>query len=376
MKFAWILAIALVLAPMLDAQVGDPDALLPMQRVLHASIDKIAPSLVSIETFGGSQRDLSLDASKAGEQHRPTTPTVKMPGFRQAQGTSTGLILSDDGWIMVSRFALNFDPSMILVTLSDGRNYPARRAGEDTSRGIALLKIDASDLPIPEFLDPDQMRVGQWAFALGRTFGRETPSVHMGIVSAKGRIFGRAIQIDAYTSPANYGGAVIDLRGRVIGLAVPLSPAGRDVGVDWYDSGIGFATTIANIPDLIERMKLGESLERAWLGVVSKQIDLGPGAEIDGIAKGSPARGIGLRAGDVILSVDQDQVRNPFHLQRLLGSHMAGDHVHLTYQRGQAEPVGLTVFLAGVPQKERDAKTKEEETFTKPWEQGRGQEKR
>ena len=89
------------------------------------------------------------------------------------------------------------------------------------------MKIDANDLPVPEFVDPGTVRVGQWAFATGRTFAADEPTVHIGIVSAKRRQFGRALQIDAYTSPANYGGAVIDVEGNVLGVAVPLSPTGR-----------------------------------------------------------------------------------------------------------------------------------------------------
>ena len=109
----------------------------------------------------------------------------------------------------------------------------------------ALVKIDATDLPVPEFVHPANVKIGQWACALGRTFATEEPTVHIGIVSAQRRVFGRALQIDAYTSPANYGGPVVDVHGRVLGMAVPLSPAGRNAGVEWYDSGIGFAVTIA-----------------------------------------------------------------------------------------------------------------------------------
>ncbi|MBK8980509.1 MAG: trypsin-like peptidase domain-containing protein [Planctomycetes bacterium] len=291
------------------------------------------------------------------------------PGFLQAQGATTGVVLEPDGWILVSRFALNFDPTTILVTLPDGRSFTARRAGEDTSRGIALVKIDATDLPVPTFLDPTEVRVGEWAFALGRTFGGgPLPSVHVGIVSATDRLFGRAVQIDANTSPANYGGPVIDVRGRVLGIAVPLSPQGRDAGVDWYDSGIGFAATVANLGELVDRMKAGEILHRGWLGIGLAADDLGPGARVANVAPESPARGVGLRPGDEIVTIDGTEVRNPFHLQVLLGAHMAGDPVHLRHRRGDGEPVGITVFLAEVPRAEREESTRAGETFQPPWE--------
>lgn len=346
MKVLGTTILAVLTTTALYAQVSDPASPLTMQRWLQASIKKLAPTIVTIETFAAARLESST-------------------------GTSSGLVISRDGWIVVSSFALNSDPIAILVTLADGRNLPARRAGQDRSRGIALLKIEATDLPIPEFLEPSQVRVGQWAFALGRTFGRDVPSVHMGIVSAKDRIYGRAIQVDANTSPANYGGPVIDLQGRVLGIAVPLSPAGRDVGADWYDSGIGFATTIADILPLIERMKAGETLHRGWLGIASNVKHLGPGAELDQVLKGSPARGVGLRHGDVILTVNQVRVRNSFHLQRLIGANMAGDAVHLSLRRGKAGVITMTVFLAELPQQQRNATSKEEEAFTQPWEKGR-----
>ncbi|MHC5062634.1 MAG: S1C family serine protease [Planctomycetota bacterium] len=308
------------------AQEAQDTNLVDLQTVLRSSIDRIAPSIVSIETFGGVLSE-------------------------ERRGNSTGLVISRDGWVLISRFAIEFKPSTILVTLSDGRSFPASRGGEDSSRGIALLRIEADDLPVPELLNPDELRVGQWAFALGRTFGKKSPSVHMGIVSAKERIFGRAIQVDAYTSPANYGGPVIDLQGRVVGLSVPLSPAGRDAGADWYDSGIGFAATLANGPEIIERLKAGEFLHRAWLGIQNSPAHLGPGAR------------------DLILSVGEVPVRNPFHLQVLLGSRMAGEAVHLRYKRGEGEARDLTVFLAEMPEEERQPQSKEKEVFQLPWEQ-------
>ena len=303
-------------------------------------------------------------------------PQLVMPGFLQAQGATAGVVLSPDGWILVSRFALNFDPSTILVTLADGRSFNAVRAGEDTSRGIALVKIEAEDLPVPEHAPLDGLRVGQWAFALGRTFGSDQPSVHMGIVSATDRLFGRALQIDAYTSPANYGGPVIDVRGRVMGISVPLSPSGRNVGVDWYDSGIGFASTIQNLGDLIDRMKQGEVLHRGWLGVSTLASHDGPGARLSAVNKNSPAARVGLEKNDTIVAIDGVELRNNFHLQMLVSSNMAGDPVHLQYRRGDGDLVGVTVFLGEVPIKEREAKTKKEETFTLPWEEGDPQERK
>jgi len=338
-----------------------------LEPVLRAALATAAPFVVTIETFGGTRRVLGNDGAGDGPDQRPRPkpkpddkdkPKLPMaqPGFHQTQGKTSGIVISKDGWILVSRFALNFDPTTILVTVPGGQTYHAERKGEDTSRGIALVKIDAQDLPVAEFVPPEQVRVGQWAFVLGRTFGGDEPTVHIGIVSAKRRQFGRALQIDAYTSPANYGGAAIDVHGRVLGIAVPLSPAGRDAGVEWYDSGIGFAATVADIPEILARMKQGEVLHRGWLGVSLEQSHLGPGAKIAGTPKEGVAARAGLRKGDVILEVDGTVVMNGPHFQMLLSSRMGGDPVGLKVQKKNGEPpVTLTVLLADTPTEERSS---------------------
>jgi serine protease Do len=276
--------------------------------------------------------------------------TTQGAGFQQTQGRSTGLVVGQDGWILVSRFCLSYDPTTILVTIPGGATYHATRKGEDQSRGIALLKIEAEGLATPTMIAPDTVRVGQWAFVLGRTFGAADPTVHFGIVSATRRQFGRALQIDASTSPANYGGAVIDVDGNVLGVAVPLSPAGRNAGAEWYDSGIGFCATVADIAPLIERMKQGEVLQRGWLGVTLEASHLGPGAKLSGTPKDGPAAQSGLRKGDIITSIDGVAVRNGAHLQMLVGARMAGESIALVVQKKREEtPLSVSVTLADLP---------------------------
>lgn len=377
--------LALLLATGAAAQRPvDPDEFLHLEPVLQRAIAAAAPFVVTIETFGGTRRSLGADGPADGdgpprprpaqkpkdepapgegpppepdapedqdkdrdEKKKPKLPLTP-PGFQQTRGRTTGVVLTSDGWILVSRFALNFDPTTVLVVVPGRGTFHAERAGEDTSRGIALVKIDAADLPVPTFVHPDEVKVGQWAFALGRTFAVDEPTVHIGIVSAKNRLFGRALQVDAYTSPANYGGPVIDVHGRVLGLAVPLSPSGRNAGVEWYDSGIGFAVTIADIEGLLQRMQRGEVLQRAWLGVQLELAHLGPGAKIAGTPKDGLAAQSGLRKGDVIVEVDGVPVANGPHLQMLLSSRMGGDPVRLVVHKradGERVEVGPLVLL-------------------------------
>lgn len=336
------------LALPLCAQRGDLDEFLKLEPVLQQALQKAGPFVVTVETFGGTRRVMGKEGPMDGpapprprpkpkpkpkeddpdeDEDKPKKPKLPLVagGFKQAQGKTSGVVLTADGWILISRFALNLDPTTVLVTVPGKGTFTAQRAGEDTSRGIALVKIDAEGLPVPEFVKPSAVKVGQWAFALGRTFAQEEPTVHLGIVSAKDRLFGRALQVDAYTSPANYGGAVVDIHGRVLGVAVPLSPSGRNAGVEWYDSGIGFAATIADIAPLLERMKEGQILQRGWLGVQLSTSYLGPGAKITSTPKEGAAAAAGLRKGDVIMKVDGKDVLNGPHFQMLVSSRLGGD---------------------------------------------------
>ncbi|MEZ6036814.1 MAG: trypsin-like peptidase domain-containing protein [Planctomycetota bacterium] len=405
--------VAVVLAAPLCAQRGaSGDEFLQLEPVLQAALRKAAPFVVTIETFGGTRRSMGTDGPTDGpapptprqrpksdkkpddpdgkpedgdkdgkkddngddDKKKPKKPlVVDQGGFQQAQGKTTGIVLTADGWILVSRFALNLDPTTVLVNVPDVGTFHAERAGEDTSRGIALVKIDAQDLPVPEFVHPHDVKVGQWAFALGRTFAADEPTVHLGIVSAKDRLFGRALQIDAYTSPANYGGAVIDIHGRVLGIAVPLSPSGRNAGVEWYDSGIGFATTIADITPLLERMKDGQILQRAWLGVQLSTSHLGPGAKITGTPKEGAAAQAGLRKGDVILKVDGIDVLNGPHFQMLVSSRLGGDPVTLVVQQKEHEPpveIGPITLLDAPWSEQRSGKEDLPASFELPQKEG------
>lgn len=383
------LALQAVALPMLFAQQpsveisakGNLDEFLQLESVLQSALQKAAPFLVTVETFGGTRRTLGKDGPTDGPAPPKPRPKPKPPkkdkddegdekkdkkkkkkklplvagGFQQAQGKTSGIILTSDGWIMLSRFALNYDPTTVLINVPGHGTFHAERAGEDTSRGIALVKIEAEGLPVPEFVHPKDVHVGQWAFALGRTFAEQDPTVHLGIVSAKQRLFGRALQVDAYTSPANYGGAVVDIRGRVLGIAVPLSPSGRNAGVEWYDSGIGFATTIADIEPLIERMKDGKILQRAWLGVQLSSSHLGPGAKITGTPKDGAAAKSGLRKGDIILKIDGIEIMNGPHFQMLLSSRLGGDACSLVVKKKRKdEPVEVgPIVLMDAPWSEQ-----------------------
>ena len=165
-------------------------------------------------------------------------------------GPTTGLVIDSSGYIVSSAFNFVNKPASILVRLPDGTRKPAKLVARDHNCQVVLLKIEPDHpLPVPEAAPQAEMRVGQWCVAVGRTFEESRPNMAVGILSAVGRVWGKALQTDAPVSPNNYGGPLVDIRGRVMGVIVPLSPQSAEeiAGIEWYDSGIGFAIPLEAI---------------------------------------------------------------------------------------------------------------------------------
>jgi serine protease Do len=194
----------------------------------------VAPSVVRVQTVGGLDR--------VGQVLTGTGPT-------------TGVVISSDGFIVSSAFNFASKPSSILIQLADGRRLPATLVATDRARMLTLLKVESDGLTPAPVAGDSPVRVGQWAIALGRTYEVEQPSVSVGIVSALNRIWGKAIQTDAKVSPVNYGGPLVDIEGRTLGVLVPLSVGENEetAGVEWYDSGIGFAVPMKDVLAAAER---------------------------------------------------------------------------------------------------------------------------
>ncbi|MEI7685470.1 MAG: S1C family serine protease, partial [Planctomycetota bacterium] len=174
-----------------------------MEKAVKSAVRTVSPSVVQIVTQGGT--DMVV-----------TTP--KGPAFRKALGPTTGVIVSDDGYIISSEFNFLNSPTTILVSIP-GReeSLVAKRIATDKSRLLTLLKVDAKGLPVPKAVPKKDIAEGQLAIALGRTLDSKKgspPSVSVGIISAVGRIWGKALQTDAKVSPVNYGGPLIDVQGR------------------------------------------------------------------------------------------------------------------------------------------------------------------
>jgi serine protease Do len=168
----------------------------------------------------------------------------------------------------------------------------------------------------------------------------------MGIISAKNRIGGRAIQTDANISPANYGGPLLDIEGRVIGICVPMSADSQSLaaGVEWYDSGIGFCIPLVGNERLIETMKQGRHIQRAFLGVETEDIQGREGIRIVRVMAKTAAAAAGLQVGDILLRLDDQAIPDLAELRTSLAKYYAGDEVTLLLERDsqqQALPVKL-----------------------------------
>ena len=177
------------------------------------------------------------------------------------------------GYIVSSAFNFVQKPDSILVTLADGTRPPAKLVATDHSRMLVLLKVKSETaLPVPEAVPANEMRVGQWAIAVGRTFEADKPNVSVGIVSALDRVWGRAIQTDAKISPNNYGGPLVDISGRVLGVLVPLSPDATSevAGVEWYDSGIGFAVPLDHVLKVLPKWSTAKICTPAFWELTSR----------------------------------------------------------------------------------------------------------
>lgn len=341
-----------------DARANDTyEVRRAVQRAVKDVAAKLRPCLVRIETVGGAQPQGKIGTVEAGmEEDSPENPVQKKRNQRAfedslgsdfilSDGGTTGLIYSADGYIVSSSFNFVRDPALISVLLADGRRLAADLVARDQVRKIALLKVDATDLPVPSWRSADDVQVGERAVALGLAFGGEQPSVTVGIISALNRMLGNAIQTDAKLSPSNYGGPLCDLQGRVIGLCVPMAQRpGELAGIEMYDSGVGFAVPRNRLDEIVSVLRTGQSFYRGWLGMQSDPRSK-ESVTIRNIADPSPLRSAGVEVGDKLLSADGRPTTHFGQLVQALYMLPAGQEVYLHLER-KGVGYGVKVKLA------------------------------
>ncbi|MBI4580204.1 MAG: trypsin-like peptidase domain-containing protein [Planctomycetes bacterium] len=321
--------------PAAAASVADP------ADVFRQAASGVAPCVVTIETVGGTQ-------PTAPDRPRPRAGTAAP--FIVPDGPTTGLIWSSDGLIITSSFNFVRRPSVITVVLADGRRFVAKEAEDlpesrllatDEIRRLAMLKIDTTGLPTPRWADDGEIRPGQYAISLGRGHGPAATAametggctLTIGIVSGVNRMSGLAVQTDAKLSPASFGGPLVDLHGRVIGLCVPMGlDSGELSGVEWYDSGIGFAVPRSQIERVSGDLADGHNIRRGLLGIDLHRM-VRDAVIISGIRDPSPALRAGLQVGDRIVAIDEEPVGIFADLKRVLRPRPAGTRVQVHLKR-------------------------------------------
>jgi S1-C subfamily serine protease/predicted esterase len=337
MRAFWLLAaVVAALIPGVPASAAE-DLDEALERATREAVARVAPAVVQIRTVGGLE--------------------VLGGRLRKGLGPTTGVIVDPDGYIISSSFNFASKPAAITVSIP-GHDQPfnASIVAQDESRMLTLLKVEAQGLPTPVPVPKNEIRLGQWALAVGRTWSDHLsapPSVSVGIISAKDRIWGKALQTDAKVSPVNYGGPLVDLQGRVLGILVPMSPQREDqtAGVEWYDGGIGFAVPYEDILRVLPRLKQGTNLTRGLLGVRMKSRDLlSEPPVIAEVGPGTAAARAGLLPGDLILEVDGKPVSRFAQVQHIIGPKYAGDRITMKVRRGDQVVEFPEITLSGRPE--------------------------
>lgn len=281
-------------------------------------------------------------------QPRQQNPDPSDESKQQQTGLGSGVIISPDGYIVTNNHVID-GADRLEVTLNDNRSFNATVIGHDPSTDLALIKIDTSDLPVIPMGDSDKLKIGEWVLAVGNPFGF-TSTVTTGIVSAKARSISNVtrsrgnmgiesyIQTDAAVNPGNSGGALVNLKGELVGINTAIySNTGS------Y-SGYSFAIPTSIVKKIVSDIRQYGAVQRAVLGISIS--DLTPGlakdkditAVTEGVYVGSvndrsSAREAGIAEGDVIVDINGVAVKNSAALQEQVARYRPGDKITVKYYR-------------------------------------------
>jgi serine protease Do len=349
--------ILLPMALMLFMGVGLAQARLPEFTDLA---EKAAPAVVNISTVrivsGGE--DLRRFFSPFQRRGTPFDDFFEQferffgdqaPSRRQ-QSLGSGFIISRDGFIVTNNHVIKDADEISVNLLGVNTSFKAEVVGRDPETDLALLKIEADRvLPVLEFGDSDNSKVGQWVVAIGNPFGL-AHTVTAGIVSAKGRIIGSGpyddfIQTDASINPGNSGGPLLNMDGEVVGINTAIVASGQ---------GIGFAIPSNMANSIIDQLQQNKMVQRGWLGVTIQELDenaakaLGleetTGALIADAMPEEPAAKAGIRSGDVVVSINGQPIADANALLRVVAQQAPGDKVQVEVIR-QGKKQSFTVTL-------------------------------
>ncbi len=345
---SFIVLLYLMILPAVPVAASAPESFAPL-------VKKEMPSVVNISTrqmvkvkqqspFGDPQMDEFFYRFFGG---RPQREQVR-------QSLGSGFIISSDGYILTNNHVVDMARD-IKVSLSDGRVMEAKLIGKSKEIDIALIKVEATDLPSVTLGDSDKLEVGDWVMAIGNPFGL-SQTVTAGIVSAKGRVIGVGpyddlIQTDAAINPGNSGGPLFNTAGEVVGINTLIIATGQN---------LGFAIPITMVKTVLPSIREKGRPDMGWLGVSAQVVtpDIAAaiglqdpiGAIINGITKGSPAEKAGLQRGDVIVELDGKKILDPSELPRMVAFGHIGKTVTLTVIR-QSKRMDISAVIELKPEK-------------------------
>jgi len=301
-------------------------------------VEKVAPAVVKINTVGKavSQKEQSRMQGQAPDIFRDLFEQRRRPS-QPSRTMGSGFVISADGYILTNHHVVD-NADEIEVQFADRSQYSATVIGSDRLSDLALLKIEADNLPTLDFADPDNLKVGAWVLAIGSPFGLDY-SVTAGIVSAIGRSISSAestsyvpfIQTDVAINPGNSGGPLFNLDGQVVGINSQIySPSGVSIG-------LSFAIPVSVANNVVKQLKNNGKVQRGWLGVgiqsvnkkLAEALDLpGPqGALVTAVVPDSPAEKSGIKPGDVIVSFDAQTILDSEDLPHIVGLMTPGEEV-------------------------------------------------
>ena len=325
-----------------------------------ALVKKEAPAVVNISTVTRRERSQQSQMDQLPEMFRrffdefgggPGGPGGAPAPRSEVESLGSGFIISSDGYVLTNYHVVG-EADEIVVRLQDRRELDAELIGSDPQSDLALIKVDASDLPVVDIGSSDDLQVGEWVLAIGAPFGFDS-SVTAGIVSAKGRSlptdnYVPFIQTDVAINPGNSGGPLFNLNGQVVGINSQI--VSRSGGY----MGLSFAIPIDLAMDVADQLKETGEVSRGWLGVLIQEVDRDlaesfgldkpMGALVAQVQSGSPAAEAGLQPGDVIIAFNGREIQRSAQLPKWVGALKAGTEAEMTVVRdGDEKTLEVTV---------------------------------
>ena len=349
-------------SPYLMAQATGTERLVGGANFIASAVERVGPAVVRINsarTVTASRRP-GIFNDPFFREFFGDMGVPEQPAQRVERGTGSGFILSENGTILTNAHVVA-GADQVVVTFKDGRELRGEVIGEDPLTDVAIIKVDATDLPTVPVGNSDTLRPGEWAIAIGNPLGLDN-TVTAGIISATGRTSAQIrvpdkrvefIQTDAAINPGNSGGPLLNEQGEVIGV---------NTAIIGNAQGLGFAIPINQARAIANELVTNGRVEHSYLGIQMRtltpalkeqinaearselRLQAEEGVVILGIARNSPAVQSGLRLGDVIVSMDNKRVTEADEVQQIVADTAVGEAITMRVDRG-----GRTVDLSVRP---------------------------